>query len=124
MGDFTLETHDSMTIFMNGVYFLGNKARTRGFSPKVMIDGELQELTLELVREKLKLGSKLGKNSFEIQTIKPNPLKDSLRRGLIPGKFEENSRIIDLNADTKRLWADELASLEASQISYPITLDW
>jgi hypothetical protein len=115
MGQWTAEKHESLTLFMNGVYFLGKKAKTRGFSPKVIVDNRQVELTLDLVNRYLVNGK------VNLTLIKPNPFKDSLRRGRNPGEFTENTREIDLNADSKRIWLTPLVSLEANQISKPFT---
>jgi hypothetical protein len=59
----------------------------------------------------------------KLTLLKPNPFKDSLRRGRNPGEFVENQREINLNADSKRIWLEPLASLASSQISKPFTFE-
>lgn len=118
MGFWTEKQHETFTIFMNGVYFLDGKPKTRGFSPEVEIDGKKVRLSADLV----KVALSQGKPMFKIRFTKPNSLLDSLRRGLNIGEFAQYEREIDLNADTKRIWSEPLLSLEGSHNSYPIPL--
>jgi hypothetical protein len=119
LGLWTASEAERLVFFMNGLYFEDDKVRSRGFSPKIVLeDGS----TAVMTPDSIKVYEKEGRAYFRITNDKPYSLLEALKSKKPFGLFSLREREIDLNADTKRVWDHDLRSLDETAISQPIPL--
>jgi hypothetical protein len=119
LGLWTASEAKRLVFFMNGLYFEDEKVRSRGFSPKIVLeDGS----TTIITPDSIKVYEKEGRAYFSIVNDKPYSLLEALKSNKPLGLFSLREREIDLNADTKRVWNHDLHSLNETAISQPISL--
>jgi hypothetical protein len=120
LGEWTFTPAKSLIFFMNGLYFEDEKVRSRGFSPKMVLD---DGSTVIMTPDSIKVYEKEGKAYFKIVNRKPNSLLESLQsKTLNFAEFTLREREIDLNADSKRVWDHEIRHLGETALSKPLTL--
>src|SRR3989441_4606666 len=101
----------------NGFYRFNGKWKQRGF-------GRLGSKEIE----HLDTIERDGKLLMKCRILRPKRLRSSILQDLVDqvGKFSEIERELNLNADKKRVWLNNLSSIEDHEInvSVPISLNY
>jgi len=118
LGGFKLEkSADDVYVLQNGIYRFNGMWKKRGI-------GKLGSRTIEHLDTVEKDG-----NLFQVmKVLRTNRLRSSILSGTVRdvGKFQTIERRVNLNADDKRMWFEELADVNDGKMidSMPINLNW
>lgn len=117
MGDFSLDnTANDVFYLQNGFYRFNGKWKQRGF-------GKLSSKEIE----HLDTIERDGKLLMKCRILRPKRLRSSILQDSVDevGKFSEIERELNLNADKKRVWLNNLSSIEDHEmnVSVPISMN-
>jgi hypothetical protein len=109
LGDFSLSNSANDVYYLqNGFYRFGGKWKQRGL-------GKLGSKEIE----NIDAFERKGKLYYKFRVLRNSRLRSSILQDTISniGKIKEIEREIDLNADKKRLWLEELSSIDSKEIN-------
>ena len=118
LGEFKLEkSADDVYVLQNGIYRFDRMWKKRGI-------GKLGSRTIEHLDTVEKDG-----NLYQVmKVLRVNRLRTAILTDSINqiGKFKTVERLVNLNADRKRLWFKELVDVNDGKMidSMPISLNW